>query len=138
MSTISEVLAKIPNSLQPTDFKLEGSLIDSKYSYIKSQVMADEYIVRGMAILLQNINLSLLTSEDLQALTTLNYHLLIVPTTFDYNTSYLSPANTYNDLMDGVVRSQLQLDNYMQAYSYGLATLNMQLVNLTELVGALS
>lgn len=138
MSTISEVLAKIPNSLQPTDFKLEGSLIDSKYSHIKSQVMADDYIVRGMAILLQNINLSILTSEDLQALSILNYHLLIVPTAFDYRTNHLSPSNTYNDLMDGGVRNQLQLDNHLQAYSYGFGTLNMQLVNLTELVGALS
>lgn len=138
MSTVQEVLAKIPDSLQPTNFRVEGSLIDGKYYHIKSQVIADDYIVRGMAILLQNINLSLLTSEDLQALTTLNYHLLIVPTAFDHRTNYLSPSNTYNDLMDGRVRSQLQLDNNMQAYSYGLATLNMQLVNLTELVGALS
>jgi hypothetical protein len=138
MPTVSEVLAKIPNSLQPTNFMVEGSLIDSKYSYIKSQITADDHIIRGMAILLQNINLSLLTPQDLEVLTTLNYHLLIVPTTFDYRTNYLSPSNTYSDLMDGVVRSQLQLDNNMQAYSYGLATLNMQLVNLTELVGALS
>lgn len=138
MSTVQEVLAKIPDSLQPASFRAEGSLIDSKYSYIKSQVTANDYIVRGMAILLQNINLSLLTSEDLQALTTLNYHLLIIPNTFDYSTNYLSPSLTYNDLMDGRVRNQLQLNSHMQAYSYGLATLNMQLVNLTELVGALS
>lgn len=138
MATLQEVLDKIPDSLQPMNFRTEGPFVDSKYSYIKSQITVDDYVARGMAILLQNINLLALTSEDLEALTTLNYHLLIVPTTFDYSTNLLSPSNPYSDLMDGAVRSQLQLDNHMQAYSYGLATLNMQLVNLTELVGALS
>jgi hypothetical protein len=128
--TLESALSKIPPTSNPLKITFEFPSIENKYLYFKSMVDAPDHILRGMAYLLQNVDVTIFDEEDLEALSKLKYEKLYVPNPVSSDSALiLNPDSPQHDLLDGSINVNLSNSDY----NYSAAFANSQSLSLYEL-----